>query len=266
MAKTESVLGNFNGKIGALVFYKMRGSDTMIVRKKGYVSKYTKNNHWRYEKTRQQNKEFKGCVQAAKNISRLLSSIVCLGDFNSFGLLVKTAKIIQQMDNERPKGERSLLFSKSPSLLTGFSFNKYNTFESFVKSPVTFSIDRPNGTAQVNIPSMLPGTHLVNHFDQPYYQFVCALGRVQDLYFSENSTDYEEFNIRYRNSDVQFTPWINSKDPMPQTTFTLTAPQWNNDPHDTLVAGIGIAFGKETAGGTIEFTKYAGAGKIWMAI
>jgi hypothetical protein len=266
MAKSDSILGNVSGKVGNLVFYRMRGSDTMIVRRKGSISKYARKNHRRFEKTRMENSEFKGCVKAAKEMARVLAPINALGDFNSFGLLVKIAKMIQQQDTESPRGKRSVLISRSPALLTGFSFNRYNTFESLVKSPISFSIEREGGTGNVVIPAMLPGIHLVNHLQQPYYRFVCTLGRICDLHISESGRDYETLHKEYLYSDVQFSPWINWKEPMPETTLTLQAPRWTNEPHNTLVAGIGIDFGREKVNGSIESTRYAGAGKVWLAI
>lgn len=203
--------------------------------------------------------------EAAKNILSIVYPVGCLGDFNSFGLLVKIAKIIQQADTQAPKGKRSVWISQSPSLLNGFSFNKYNTFETLVKSPVSISIDRPGGTGLVNIPYLVPGIHLVNPLQQPYYMFVCTLGRLCDLVLSKKGSDYETLKKDSAYCDVQCSPWFNWNEPMPPIELMLQAPGWIDEPHHTLIAGIGIAFGKEVTGGSIEVTKYAGAGKIWEA-
>lgn len=266
MATSDSILGNLSGKLGSVICYRMRGSEKMIVRSKGYISPYTRKNHRRYERTRQENNEFKGCVKAAKNLSRILIPVASLGDFNFFGHLVKIAKMMQQVDTELPKGKRSVLISKTPSLLTGFSFNKFNTFEALVKSPISFSIDRPQGTAHFSVPPMQPGIHLLNPGQQPYYRLVFTIGCVADLHLTENVHSYESRDNEFPYCAVQLTDWLNWKDSFPGSELTVSSPRWVDLPNRTLVAGIGISFGKQLADGTIKPVKYAGAGKIWMAM
>jgi hypothetical protein len=264
MAKVNSSIGELSGKIGALVFYRMRGSEKMIVRRKAALSKYALNYHSRYENTRQQNMEFKGCVLAAKKIGLAMYSIKPLGDFNSFGQVVKICKVIQQADSSNPKGKRSVYISKMHSLLDGFSFNKYNTFESLVRAPISISIDRPAGIAKAIIPPMRPGIHLVNPKEEPYYRFVCSLGNVSDVFVPDNRTTYETVNKNYSFCHEQVSPWTNWKNSFPGIEISVSLDRWEDIADQTLFAGIGIEFGRQAPGGEIEFVKYAGAGKIWV--
>lgn len=264
MAKTDSIHGAVTGKVGPVNYYRLRGSEKLFVRANANINKSARKHHSRYERTRQENMEFKGCVKTAIQIVNAVFPIKSLGDFNSFGQLVRICKFIQQADPLLPKGRRPVLISRSHSLLNGFSFNKYNTFETLVKSPVSMSIERQSGIAQVVIPPMRAGIHLGNPAEQPYYRFVCTLSKVCDLFLPENSHFYETLNQENPAYKKQFTPWLNWNDPFPAAEMIIHLPNWVDLPHRTLIAGIGIEFGKQIPGGQIEFVKYACAGKIWV--
>ena len=146
MGKAESILGAVSGKVGPAIFYNLRGTEKMIIKSRPVRSKHARKTHERFEKTRQQNKEFAGCVEAASRIWNNITSIKLLADHNCFGHMQAVCKLIQQADTTSPVGERPVLISKSRSLLNGFSFNMYHPFGSLVRVPVECSIDRATVT------------------------------------------------------------------------------------------------------------------------
>ena len=263
MGKADSIQ-NIRGKVGSLIFYRLRGSGDMVVRSNGYKTRSALNHHPRYEKTRQENMEFKGCVRASKDIIEAVSPIKLLGDFNSFGQLVRVCKFIQQADTSLPKGSRSVSISRSHSLLNGFSFSRYNTFESLVRAPLSIYIDRKEGNSRAIIPPMRPGIHLQNPAQQPQYRFVYSIGTVCDLSMSEKTRNYETMNHEDATCYMQCSEWMSWKETFPGTELFVQVPGWVDSPHRTLIAGIGIEFGRPSPSGEIEFVKKAGAGKIWV--
>ena len=264
MAKTDSIHGAVSGRVGPVVYYRLPGSEKLIVRSSPVINTKARKTHPRFERTRQENREFKGCVKAAGSIAEAVYPVKALGDFNSFGQLVRVCKFIQQADRSRPKGERALLLSLSHSLLDGFSFNKYHRFETLVSSPLSFSIDRQNGSLLAIIPPMRPGIHLFNPAGQPYYRIVVCLGMLCDLFLSANSHFYETAGNEDPACVKGSGDWMNCKDPFPGAEFSLQVPGWTDLPHRTLITGIGIEFGRTVPGGEIASVKYAGAGKIWV--
>lgn len=264
MGKTNSIHGKVSGKVGLLTFCSIPGSDEMIVRARPQMSTHARKHHRRFEKTRQENNEFKGCVKAAREILLAVHPVKHLGDFNSFGYLVRVCKFIQQADSST-KGKRSVLFSKAPSLLNGFSFNKYHPFETLVRPPLSVTIDRQNGNAEVTIPALRPSIQLENPKQQPLYRFVFSLGRISDLILNDRGNSYESLDIDCSICKSIYTRWFNCIENFPQTALNLHLQNWDDLPYLTLLAGIGIEFGREMPGGEIESVKYAGAGKIWSA-
>src|SRR5688572_10360908 len=90
----------FIGSLDNLSAYKMRGSDKIILRKKGGPSKKQIKHSPKFDLTRRNNKEFGGRVKAAAHIKRILYPMLFIADYNIIGPLNALLKPIQNMDTQ----------------------------------------------------------------------------------------------------------------------------------------------------------------------
>src|SRR5262245_47359014 len=115
------LIGNIQiiGSLSNLSFYKMRGSDKIIVRKKGGPTRKQVKKSPKFENTRRNNKEFGGRSTATAYIKDVLWPLLFLADYNIVGPINALLKPIQEMDKTSVSGKRNILISKNPRLLEG---------------------------------------------------------------------------------------------------------------------------------------------------
>src|SRR5687768_10428056 len=133
MAQLDGVI-QFTGSLQNLSAYKMRGSDKIIIRKKGGPTKKQIKYSPGFENTRLNNKEFGGRAVAAACIKHCLRPLMFLADYNITGPLNALLRPIQKMDTKSVRGTRHILLSEQPRLLEGFSLNRRYMFDSIVRT------------------------------------------------------------------------------------------------------------------------------------
>src|SRR6266566_4571611 len=132
----------FTGPVGNISVYNMRGVDDPVVRTKGGASKEDIETKAVFERTRQLNAEFGGRAKGSKWVMNMLWPQKQLADYNIAGPINSLLRSIQALDTESKPGQRHVVLSKKPRLLEGFSLNKKNTFDSTVRYPLSWQIDR----------------------------------------------------------------------------------------------------------------------------
>src|SRR5688572_15681242 len=123
MAQLDGVI-QFTGSLQNLSAYKMRGSDKIILRKKGGPTRKQVKHSPKFENTRRNNKEFSGRAAAAGHIKRSLHPLLFLADYNIVGPLNALLRVIQKMDVTSGWGKRHIMLTKQPRLLEGFTLNR----------------------------------------------------------------------------------------------------------------------------------------------
>ena len=182
MAKLTGSL-KFTGSFDDFSAYKMRGSDDIILRRKGGPSSEDVKTKPNFENTRRNNQEFAGRSFASRIIMRQLYRLKPLADYNIAGPLNALLRRSQVNDPVNGWGERSILLSKSPQLLEGFNFNRKYTFDSMVRCPFPYTMERETGKLQISIPELLPGIHLYTPEKHPLFAFTIVFGVIPDFKF-----------------------------------------------------------------------------------
>lgn len=254
----------FTGTLGDLSAYRMRGSDKIILRRKGGASKKKIKTSPQFAVPRLNMMEFGGCSAMGKQVRHMLIPVRRLADHNISGPINKLLKVVQKQDTVSPLGQRSVLLSRHPSLLEGFSLNDHNPFDSMIRGSLTWSLDRETRSARIEIPALL---REINFFPQNKHSLFCitvALGIVPDFTFNAARKRYEppawydsSFGAR-----AASTPWYSALEGSPDTTLEVAL---NNVPADesySLMLSIGICFGSLYPGGLIEQVKRVGAAKV----
>src|SRR5688500_4545666 len=181
---TEEI--SFTGSVGNVSAYRMKGCDKIILRKKGGGSRKMIKTSESCAGIREVNAEFAGRSAATRLIRHALYPVIPLADFNFTGHLNALLVPIQIEDPINDRGKRNIELSKYPKLLEGFSLNRNHTFDSVIRTAVSYSLDKESRSASVTIPGLMPG---INFFPLPYhpmYSIVLALGIVPDLFYKDN--------------------------------------------------------------------------------
>jgi hypothetical protein len=262
MAKLEGNI-QITGSLDNLSFYKMRGSDKIIVRKKGGPSRKQVKHSPKFELTRRNNREFGGRAQAAQSIKQVLNSLRFLADYNITGPLNALLKPIQKMDTGNQWGKRSIILSKNARLLEGFSLNRRYQLDSIVRTPVLCAVQGQQ--VIIDIPDLLPGLNFIAPGNYPWYKFIATAGLVPDLYYKDDLWGYQpKSDYNYDPKDT-YTGWlpVNTRAASLKLSIDgLPAPKPGD--HSMLIA-VGIAFGT-MQGSDIMPVKYVGAAKVLVVV
>lgn len=246
------------GSLNNLSYYKMRGSDKIIVRKKGGPSSKQVKKSPQFENTRRNNKEFGGRALAAKQVSLALFPLRFLADYNITGPINALLKPIQEQDTDNAWGKRSILLSKYPQLLEGFSLNRNYLFESIVRNPVSYSIQ--DQQAIFELPELIPGINFMPPGHYPCYQFIAVTKLIADIVYKDDGLGYQPIGKRYAAKYTQ-TAWLPADTRTAATRLIIKDLPAEKPEGYTMVVSLGIAVGT-LKGATIEPVKYVGAGKI----
>ena len=251
----------FLGSFGGFSFYKMRGSEKTIVRRKGGPSAEKMKTSKECEGSRKQQTQFGGSSTAAKMIRAAMPSITHLADFRIHSHFLKLNAAVQALDLVSKAGQRSLIFSRALHLFEGVSLNRKATFDSVVITPVVYAIHREEHKAVLQLPALSPKFNFISPWNYPFYRFRINLGIVRDMVFTEGH-GYEPITPSFNDFPVSVdTEWaaVKIKTTAQQVELQLDNPVF--DEHCNLVLSIGIELGSQS-NGIIEHVPYAGCGKI----
>lgn len=263
MAKMNDVF-SFTGPVGNFSVYKMRGIDKPIVRRKGGPSKEKIRNSPRFDMTRKINAEFGGRGTASKWIMRSLWHLKPLADYNIAGPINVLMKPIQELDTDNEYGQRSILLTKNPRLLEGFSLNRGQPFDSIVRTPLTWTLVRNEQSASIHIAALMPEINFHVPGAWPMYSLVATIGIIPDLYYHGHEFRYRPLSQDYSpvSPEVAFTDWYAVMNGSPATVLDVKYPYALPDEHYSVILAIGIRFGTMCNATTVEQVPYVGAAKV----
>jgi hypothetical protein len=260
MAKLEGTV-QFTGSIQNLSFYKMQGSDKIIIRRKGGPSKkqvkYGKN----FVNTRRNNTEFGGRALAASTIKGYLHPLLFLADYNIVGPLNALLRAIQKMDITSGWGKRHVLLTKQPRLLEGFTLNRRYLLETIVRTPVSCNLQ--NEQVHIGLPALMPGLNFMPPGNYSYYRFIGTAALVPDICYTEYG--YKPKYTGKWHFDFTESDWLPVNASAPALTLSLKGMPENKPDDCSIMVALGIAFGK-LKGDTIVPEKYVGAAKVLMVL
>ncbi|MRG43909.1 hypothetical protein GFS24_02225 [Chitinophaga sp. SYP-B3965] len=250
----------FTGPVDNLSFYRMHGTDKIVVRKKGGASKEKIKTAPEFARTRENNAEFSGCANTVRSIRHALFPLNKLANYNFTPTLTTLAKNIQLLDKVNERGKRAVNFSQYRYLLEGFQLNKDVIFDSVVKYPLKGMIERETGSATIEIPHLHPQLNLEIPWKAPLYRFVIGFGLFTDSSF--NGTGYTDKTILPRANTV-YTDWLPVQQAFESQTFTLQLNSLHGiDDTKSMILSIGIEMGTPITNAFIQPIKYAACAKI----
>jgi hypothetical protein len=255
----------FTGKLGELSAYRMRGCSKIVVRRKGGPSADQIKKSPNFANTRYTMSEFGGCSRMGKHVRYALHPLKALSD-NNFGSDVNSVmRKVQLQDKTSLWGRRNIILSDYARILEGFPLNTENpTFDSVVRNPVYYTIDRERRAATVDIPHLLRSVNYFPQNNHAMFRVIVTLGVVPDMTFDTVSREFqppEWFDAGYFPTEVS-TTWYPSLEGMPAATLVLEVKETPPDNGWSLMLSIGIQYGALHEGGEIKEVKRFGAAKI----
>jgi hypothetical protein len=259
MAKVMAGIGTgLYGTIDELSFYRMKGVDKTIVRRKGG---HTKAKVKKMPKVQRVLSEFSGRSTASKYLRSALSSLTWYAGRNIAGTINALMVPVQEMDTRSDWGQRSIALSTCPHILRGFSLNHTHLFDSVIRHPLQWILNRDTGSAVVHFPELVPGLHLVSPENYPYYSLIITLGVMPDLFWRTEKYMPAEVNYVYGGNAV-YSPWYPLLEGSPAVDLTISLSDLPKGDQYSLVLGVGICYGILQGTNHIKLTHNAGSAKV----
>jgi hypothetical protein len=253
------------GSIGNLSFYKMRGVDGIVVRQKGGAPREYVKNSPTFKVPRLYMSEFGGCSKMGKEVRFMMHPVRTLADYNFSGFINKALKIVQKQDGAGELGQRSIMLSKHPTLLAGFQLNKNTTFDSVVRTPLTYTVDRQTLSARVNIPALLRDINFHPNNRHARFCIDVSLGIVPDFTFDPREGAYKPsswYTSMFAPKSVS-SPWYPALKGSPATSLEISlTDQVPADESYSLMLTVGVRYGSPMEDDVVEEVKRAGAAKV----
>lgn len=261
MAILESSV-RFTGSLGDLSAYIRRGSDKVILRRKGGASKKRIMTAPAFENTRRINSEFSGRSMATKWLMRALQHHRPLADHSFTGKINALLKPIQELDTVSPWGKRAIILTANPSLLEGFPLNMGTTFEAIVRAPLICDISHDTHKVTAQLPQLVPGINFFPPPHHPVFSLVIGAGIMPDLHFSGNAYRPVNESIQEFPPVAIETPWHPTNESMEPLTLNLQLPDEFFQENTSIVITVGIKYGWILPDGTAQQIKHTGAATI----
>jgi hypothetical protein len=253
------------GSLGNLSFYKMRGVDKIVVRQKGGAPKEYVKNSPTFKVPRLNMSEFGGCSKMGKEVRFMMHPVRVLSDYNFSGFINKALKIVQKQDGTGELGQRSIMLSKHPGLLAGFQLNKNTMFDSVLRTPITYTLDRKTLSARVNIPALLRDINFHPNNRHARFCIDVSLGIVPDFTFDPGERAYRPsawYTTMFAPQSVS-SPWFPALKGSPATSLEIAlTDQVPADESYSLMLTVGVRYGSPMEDDVVKDVKRAGVAKV----
>jgi hypothetical protein len=258
----------FEGLLGDVSAYRMKGSDRIVVRMKGGASKKKIKTAASMVNTRRTMSEFGAASRASSRVLRMIKHRGGWSTHGVQGALTAVMMHLRRSDTESTWGQRGILFSRNPKLLEGFSLNKgEKTFDNCINSPIRATLSREGLSARIVIPALIPGVNLTLPEDRPQYRLVAELITVPDFIFVQEHNRFDPMSdYSYFDSVNIETDWYTSRNGSSEATLDLNLEVVPPNEHFGLMLTIGLQLGVKHEGDTVELVKKAGAAKVLAMI
>jgi hypothetical protein len=253
----------FTGSLHNLSAYRMQGSNRLILRRKGGASRQRIKTDPHFEITRRNNTEWSGCTACTSQFIRAVHPLKHVAGTGYAGRLNGIFKSIQLDDATAVAGRRAVRVSAGYYKLEGFNLNEKRLFESIVKHPLQYSIDKNAGTALLQLPEIIPGINLANPGQHPLYRFTFILGAVADVEYDEVKKKYVAAAGQEKLFPaVNHSAWHTARESMAPVEIMLALNQLPDTAGYSILLAAGIEFGVPVTHTEVRPVKRDGAAKI----
>ena len=255
-----------NGSLGNVTFYTRRGSDKVIMRAKGGVTRKGMAANPKYEVLRKHQKEFGGCSGFGKYARNAFGELRRVADYNLSAVLTGIGRNLMKLDTNSEVGKRNLYLSRNKETLEGFNFNRTNPFTSVLRVIPRVELDRVKVTGAITIPRINTETDLMNFRKMPFFRILVSIGALSDMMYNPTTGSYEPMGVEMNGISRTLTgEWHSTQAILPEQTLTVALPEeriaFLTD-HVSVLLCMAVEFGNVGQAGEPVEVKYAGCGKV----
>ena len=143
-----------DGTIGDITFYRTK--DGYMAREKGGISAERMQTDPAFERTRENMAEFGRAGNATKVLRNSVKSLLkSVADRTMANRLTREMVKVIHLDTVNPRGKRNVIDGEA-ELLQGFEFNAASPLETSITAPLTLTLDRVTGDANVSLAPFIP--------------------------------------------------------------------------------------------------------------
>lgn len=230
MARQRSII-KLDGTIGDITFYKSK--DGYLAREKGGIPADRIRNDPAFQRTRENGAEF---GRAGKSGKVLRNSIRAMlqnsSDSRMVSRLTKEMVKVIQMDQVNPRGQRNVIDGEA-ELLQGFDFNINGKLGNTLYVPVTTTLDRVTGDANVDIAAFVPTVDIAAPGGTTHFKLISAGMEI----------DFENETFNTESSETAILPWDNTPSAAVNLANALSA-----NSTSPLFLVLGVEFYQEVNG------------------
>jgi hypothetical protein len=255
----------FTGTLDQFSAYRMRGIDKIVVRRKGGPSAEKVKTSPSFKNTRHTMSEFGGCSRHGSYVRMAMLQIRHLSDYNFGSDINSILRQVQLRDGTGEWGRRRITLSEHTRMLEGFStMRKAPSFDSIVRTPVYYTMDRANRSARIEIPELMRDINYFPQNNHAMFRLTVTLGIVPDVAFDVPAKEYLPpawYDRAYYSKSIS-TMWNPSLEGMESTILEVAMDALPPDDRWTLMLSIGIEYGAFREYGEIKAVPSVGAAKV----
>lgn len=248
MAKQTNSSVHYQGTIGDIRHFKIKGRTGYFAGLKGGATRDQILNNPNFKRTRENMSEFAGAAYVSKAIrSALQGTPKAQADTLAYARLSKLVHRIKKADTLSPRGKRSFLISGNKPVLDGFEFNTATPFSTVFRNPYTVTDNPDKVSATLTVPVFTPSpANMLIPSGATHFRLVMAVGAVSDYAYNDESQTYEPIN-----GQADGTSSIIKSDWLPIDTeltepLTLTSSIGETDMESaTLLKAVGAEFSQQ---------------------
>ncbi|MBT1706951.1 hypothetical protein KK062_01880 [Fulvivirgaceae bacterium PWU5] len=258
----------FTGSLGDFSAYRMRGTDKIVMRKKGGARRDEIRNSPAFATARLYMTEFGGCSRMGKHVRQSMQQLRDLADYNISGPINKIMKVVQKQDEANELGRRPIVLSNHTKLLEGFCLNQKYTLDSILRTSINATVDAEGGSAHVEIPRLLRDINFFPNNRHTLFRIEVTLGVAPNFAFNPKTGEYQPpaWHTNNQPSVYTCTDWHAALEGAPAMSLDIAFGELPPDADYSLVLSVGIRFGFTSNKGTVEEVKRAGAAKVLMVV
>lgn len=258
----------FTGSLGDFSAYRMRGSDKIVMRKKGGARRDEIRNSPAFATARLYMTEFGGCSRMGKHVRQSMQQLRDLADYNISGPINKIMKVVQKQDEANELGRRPIVLSNHTKLLEGFCLNQKYTLDSILRTSIVASVDAATGSAHLEIPRLLRDINFFPNNRHTLFRIEATLGIAPNFTFNPKAGEYQPpaWYTNNRPSVCTYTDWHSALEGAPAMSLDVALGELPPDANYSLVLSVGVRFGFTSNKGSVQEVKRAGAAKVVMVL
>ncbi|MCD9016991.1 hypothetical protein [Parachryseolinea silvisoli] len=135
--------------------------------------------------------EFGGCSHHGSYVRMAMLQLRRLSDYNFGSDINSIMRQVQLRDGSSEWGRRSITLSEHTRMLEGFSTTyKAPSFDSIVRTPVYYTMDRASRSARIEIPELMRDINYFPQNNHAMFRLTVTLGIVPDVTFDVAAKEY----------------------------------------------------------------------------